>query len=127
MFGHLRCWYTVYTFWGLLPPQRNFARCKIYFASKCFVLLYWQRYCTALEHWASAKVCGVQQRVQPIFGRVAITLVIGPYSSLSYSETDFEVFALQGRHVAPMRVKFGVHGKFHPYWCNEFVPYFRKR
>ena len=26
---------------------------------------------------------------------------------LVYSEADFEVFALQGRHVAPMGVKFG--------------------
>ena len=26
---------------------------------------------------------------------------------LTYSEADFEVFTLQGRHVAPMGVKFG--------------------
>ena len=29
--------------------------------------------------WASAKLCGVDQRAPPIFGRAAITLGIGPY------------------------------------------------
>jgi len=41
----------------------------------------WQRYCTALQYWASAKLCGVEQRAPPIFGRAAITLGIGPHSS----------------------------------------------
>jgi len=31
---------------------------------------------------ASAKVCGVEQRATPTFGRAAITLGIGPHSSL---------------------------------------------
>ena len=39
----------------------------------------WQRYCTALQYWASAKLCGVEQRPPPIFGRAAITLGIGPH------------------------------------------------
>jgi len=39
----------------------------------------WQRYCTALQYWASAKLCGIEQRAPPIFGRAAITLDIGPY------------------------------------------------
>jgi len=30
---------------------------------------------------ASAKLCGVEQRAPPIFGRAAITLGIGPHSS----------------------------------------------
>jgi len=42
-------WYAVYAFWGL-APYRNFASYKIHFASKSYVLLNWQRYCTALEH-----------------------------------------------------------------------------
>jgi len=42
----------------------------------------WQRYCTALQYWASAKLCGVVKRAPPIFGRAAITLGIGPHSSL---------------------------------------------
>jgi len=48
----------IYTF-GTLAPRRNFARCKIHFASKSCLLLYCQRYCMALEQWASAKLCGV--------------------------------------------------------------------
>jgi len=42
----------------------------------------WQRYCTALQYWASAKLCVVEHRAPPIFGRAAITLGIGPHSSL---------------------------------------------
>jgi len=40
----------MYIFRAVLPPppQRKFARCKIHFASKSCVLLYWQRHCTAL-------------------------------------------------------------------------------
>jgi len=30
---------------------------------------------------ASAKLCGVEQRAPPIFGRAAITLGTGPHSS----------------------------------------------
>jgi len=41
--------HSVYTFSGALAALRNFARCKIHFASKSCALLYWQRYCTALE------------------------------------------------------------------------------
>ena len=48
---------------------------------KSCVPLYWQRYCTAHEQWASTKLCGVQKRAPPIFGRAAITLGIGPHSS----------------------------------------------
>jgi len=32
--------------------------------------------------WAPAKLCGVEQRAPPIIGRAAITLGIGPHSSL---------------------------------------------
>ena len=46
-----------------------------------------QRYCTVglLQQWASAKLCGVEQRVPSIFGRAAITLGIGPNSRLFLS------------------------------------------
>jgi len=66
----------------------------LHFTSKSCVLLYWQRYCTALQQRASAKLCGVvqgsgtrnlikelSQRASPIFGWAAITLGIGPHSS----------------------------------------------
>ena len=36
---------------------------------------------TPLQQWASAKLCGVEQRAPPIFGRAAITLGIGSHSS----------------------------------------------
>jgi len=39
----------------------------------------WQRYCTTLQYWASAKLCGVEQRAPAIFGMAAITLGIGPH------------------------------------------------
>ena len=35
-------------FWGLLTVM-EFSRCEIHIASKSCALLYWQRYCTALE------------------------------------------------------------------------------
>ena len=43
----------------------------------------WQRYCTAVKQWASAKLCGVEQRAPPMFGRATITLGIGPHSSVT--------------------------------------------
>jgi len=61
MFGGLLDWYKLYTFSRDLAPNGIFVRCKIHFASKSFVLLYWQRYCTALEHYTSGKLCGVGQ------------------------------------------------------------------
>ena len=36
-------------------------------------------HCTVLQQWASAKLCGVEQRSPPIFSRAAITLGIGPH------------------------------------------------
>ena len=36
-------------------------------------------YCTALQWWASSKLCGIESRAPPIFGRAAITLDIGPH------------------------------------------------
>jgi len=37
----------------------------------------------AVKWWASAKLCGVEQRAPPVFGRAIITLGIGPHSSCS--------------------------------------------
>jgi len=43
---------------------------------------YWYRYCTAPQQWASAtKLCDVEHRAPPIFGRTTITSDIGPHSS----------------------------------------------
>ena len=49
---------------GAVDPWRNFTRCKTHFASKSCVLLHWQRYCTALQQRASAKLCDVVQGME---------------------------------------------------------------
>jgi len=49
----------------------------------------WQRYGVALEQWARAKLCGVEHRVPPIFGRATITLGIGPHSSFFLNLVHF--------------------------------------
>ena len=36
-----------------------------------------------IQQWASAKICGVEQRAPPVFGRATITLGIGPHSSIT--------------------------------------------
>ena len=41
----------------------------------------WQRYCTALQYKASVKLCGVEQRSPPIFGRAAIRWALAHISS----------------------------------------------
>jgi len=62
-------------------PWRNSAKCKFHFASKSSVNLYWQRYCTALEQWASAKLCSVvSSRV-----RAAIPFNIGRSNGLVFT------------------------------------------
>jgi len=40
-----------------------------------FALSYWQRYCTAVEQWVRATLCGIEHRA-------TTTLGIGPHSSL---------------------------------------------
>jgi len=86
MFSRLLGCYIVYTFLGALAPWWNSARCKIHFASKSCVLLYWQRYCTALQQGASAKLCRVVQEIDlrnfRCRGRHLYSLDIGPHSSL---------------------------------------------
>jgi len=80
-FFETRC---IYTFPAAVAPWRNFTRCKIHFASRSLALSYWQRYCTAVEQWPRAKLCGVEHRALPIFGRATIMLGISPHSSYRY-------------------------------------------
>ena len=47
-----------------IASWRNFVRCKVHFASKSCLLLYWQRYCTALQQRTSAKLCSVVQGIE---------------------------------------------------------------
>jgi len=55
----------------------------------------WQLYCTTLQYWASAKLCGVEQRAAPnIFGRAAVMLGIGPHSNFVLFLLSFFLFFL---------------------------------
>ena len=59
MFGRLLGWYTIHTFCGALASWRNFATCKIHFASKSCIFPYWQRFLHGTRAAESAKLCGV--------------------------------------------------------------------
>jgi len=65
---------------GSYAAWRNSARCKIHFASKSCVLLFWQRYCTALEQWNFRSSSFLTDGATYI-PRATITLGIGPHSS----------------------------------------------
>jgi len=56
-----------------------------------------QHYCTALQKWASVKLCGVEQMAPPVFDRAAMMLGNDPRSSiLEYNATyQHYVAALQ--------------------------------
>ena len=43
-------------------------------------------------YWASAKLCGVEQRAPRMFGRATITLGIGPHSSYYCTNGYYSVF-----------------------------------
>jgi len=58
---HYICYIRIF---GCSCPWRNFARCKIHFSPKSCVLLYWPRYCTALERRVWAKFCCVVQGME---------------------------------------------------------------
>ena len=97
MFDRLMGWYTIYIL-GALAPERNSASCKIHFASKSCVILYWQRPCTALEQRASARLRrGTRNRITALSAffslHVIFTLGIGPHSS-SVSVCLFSVYSV---------------------------------
>ena len=73
--------YKLYTFSAAVARNGILPRAKFTLRPPCLALSCWQRYCTAVEQWARAKLCGVEHRAPPIFGRATITLVIGPHSS----------------------------------------------
>ena len=55
----------------------------------------WQRYCTVFQLWASAKLCGVEQRAPPILaGRPSRRALahISNYTIVSYSYVDSETY-----------------------------------
>ena len=76
------CAATLYKhFWWLLPRNGILPAAKFSLRPPSLALSYWQHYCMALEQWAQAKLCGIENRAPPIFGRATITLGIGPHSS----------------------------------------------
>jgi len=81
----ISCAATLYIhFWRLLPRNGILPGAKFSLRPPSLALSYWQRYCTALEQWAWAKLCSVEHRAPPLFGRATITLGIGPHSSFDY-------------------------------------------
>jgi len=75
-------WHTIYTFSGALAPNGILPGAKFSLRpSFAFSYIGSVTARPALAQWASAKLCRVQQRVPPIFGRAAIALGIGPHSS----------------------------------------------
>jgi len=97
IFGRLLGWYTIYTFLGAFAPLVEF--CSVQ-NSLCVHVLY-SPILTALLHGTPAVglsqtlrhgtrngIMEVSQRAPPIFGWAAITLGIGPYSSLVPAHPD---------------------------------------
>jgi len=79
---------TLYDVWHLLGCYTDgfSPRAKFTLRHVSCVLLYWQRYCTALQPnfaaWYMDGIMELPQRAPRIFGWAAITLGIGPHSSL---------------------------------------------
>jgi len=76
-----------------------------------------------LNRWRHLYSEGCHQGIGPHFSYHAAALCAAQQWYLSYSEADFEVFASQGRHVAPMRVQFGTdEGTLVPASLPNFTP-----
>ena len=71
-------WYTTYTFSEALAPLRNFARCKIHFASSSHALWYFGS--VTARHLTSWR----EPNFAALSGRATITLGIGPHSSYGH-------------------------------------------
>ena len=87
MFGRLLGWYTIYTFWGLLPPNGILEGAKF---TLCPSLAF---YCilAALLHgtpavcqpnFASGTTKGIRELTSPTLGRAAIRLGIDPFDDI---------------------------------------------
>jgi len=89
MFGRLLGWYTVYTFSGAVAPDRILPGAKFTTSKSCLPMLAALLYGTpaagiskTLRCRTTYAVMELLQRAPPILGRAAITLGIGPHSSL---------------------------------------------
>jgi len=86
MSGRLLCWYTIYIYIhlrGLLPPS-GILPCAKFTLPPSLAFSYIGR--VTARHSSSGRQpnCSVEQTALPIFGRAAITLGIGPHSSLIF-------------------------------------------
>jgi len=93
-FGRLLGWYTIYNF-SEAYARNAILPCAIFTLRPSRVFLFSQRYCTALEQWALAKLCSIVQGMglwkfrsssfsteeATYIPRAAIRLGIGPHSS----------------------------------------------
>jgi len=88
--GHLLCWYTIYTFLGLLPPDRIFLLGAEFTIRPSLAFAYIGN--VTARHFSSVHqptlqrhtmngIMELSQRVPPVLGRVAIAFGIGPHSS----------------------------------------------
>jgi len=64
----------MYTFSAAVVRNGILPGAKFTLRHPSLALSYWQRYYTAVEQWARAKLCGVEHRAPPIFGTATITL-----------------------------------------------------
>ena len=93
MFGRLLRWYTIYTFWLLLPHNEILPGTKFNLRPR-LALSYIGS--VTPRHSSSGRQpnCGVEQRAPPIFGRAAVTLGIGRHYScvIVYSSKPYVCF-----------------------------------
>ena len=96
MFGHLLVWYTIYTFWRLLPLT-EFCH-QVLHSPILTTLLHDTRavgISQTLRHGTRNGIAELSQRAPPIFDWVSITLGIGPHSSFSFFGRPFvKLFSL---------------------------------
>jgi len=69
--------------WGLVPANGILLGAKFAFRPSLAFSYFGSVTARHTEQLASGKLCSVEQRAPPIFGRTAITLEIGPHSILS--------------------------------------------
>jgi len=73
--------------------------------------------------WASANLCGVEQRAPTMFGRATITLGIGPHSSFSCLSLDTCMTCLGSSQVSMSRDCVLTVSVRHSYNCLLWSPY----
>ena len=94
----------------LLLRNRILPGAKFTLRPPSLALSYWQCYCTAVEQWARDKLCDVEHRAPPIFGRATITFGIGPHSSSffvsspNFSRRRLDVYHIPTHSVALVRI-----------------------